>query len=187
MRNRSAGRVQLLCSGNQALVFLVRLNSGRSGFDDRHLAPPSGSAMPLELIGAQIPAAAECLVEIDHRDELRLLDARKRLFGLEVLLLGLNDLEIAGPSGVVTLQRQFNRLTASSHHALQAGTLFRKALLRDQSIGCFAEGDEDRLPVLGYRLIPVSLSVAIFRLQAPTGEDRPCEVQTAAPETGCAV
>src|SRR5262245_1496810 len=52
----------------------------------RHMVPPTSTRFGPLIVG-QLPATTQCLVEIDYRIELRLLDARQLIQRKEQLLL----------------------------------------------------------------------------------------------------
>ena len=84
--------------------------------------------MPPELIIGQVPPATQGLVEIDDRNQLRLLHLRELVLGGEELLLGLDHLEITGSARVIAFEGEIDRLAKSDDLGLQRRAAFGRSI-----------------------------------------------------------
>src|SRR5205085_10371387 len=125
----------------------ARARPGRGTWHGRGRRPRSLRGRPRPLLVGQLPAAAERLVEADHRGELRLLGLGELGFGRIELLLRLQHLEVARPAAAIAFGGEVDGTAERQDLALQSGAPACEMLLRGERVGGLAEGGEDGLAI----------------------------------------
>src|SRR5262249_42226691 len=132
----------------------------------------------------EVPAAAERLVELHVGEEP--VQARGRLGlldGIE-LLLGVENLEIAGKSVQVPIERDANGLLERARRTDELRLRARELVERDKARGDLLERLDDAVRVLELRLIAHGERRPIVGEDAPTLEDRAGETASDGPDGG---
>ena len=131
-----------------------------------------------------MPAAAEGLVQLDHREELVELGLREIEARGEVVGFVSEDFKVAGGPAVVANVGEARGVFGGLGEFLLLSAKFLIFLIADEGVSDVTEGQLNGLPIDGDEFVTLSFGEGDGRTDAASGEDRLRERCSESPEAG---